>query len=322
MCKFFLRVIARPVCTMAGSAMTRIFKTIPVLLLVFFVGAGCEKQVMGPPHPGVMTRAAPPPKIAKASKPKPQKRPAKIQEAKAAPPVSPLKGIAAGSSKRKFFRFYPKIEARTYRSSDSEDWLTYDYASRNDPAGTVTVHFKDDRLVDWTLNNRTEVVEEYLSEFCSQGIIQNNPQMYAAIKDALERIPQDVFLSVTDRGRPVLFTEYYDSGTARFANSSEIFSVEDDAPAFKSGLTLIKLSTGLNSAPGPEPIEGIVLHELAHRYLEHSKRKERTCAMEREANQQVKSWGMEKEFLAAQSQFGTHPGESSPCQEEQEVQAK
>ena len=208
-----------------------------------------------------------------------------------------------GLSRQEFLEKYPKISARTYRSVNSEEWLTYNWDSEGFHA--VTFHLKEGKVLDWTMDNRPEIVEEYLGEFCSRAFVQGYPKIYSAIKAALTKIPHDVFLAVTDRSRPVIFTEYHYTGIGRFANSSNIFSFEDDAPSMTDGLTMIKLSVELeDKAESSQEIEGIILHELAHRVLDHAKKEIRTCQMEREANNLVKSWGFGEEFQKAKATFG------------------
>lgn len=215
-----------------------------------------------------------------------------------------LKNITVGMSRENFAKIYPKSKARTYRTKDREEWITFDDES-GQKGDMITFHFRDDILTDFKVNYRPEVVEEYLSEYCSQIFIQSLPKTYKAIEDALNLIPQEAFLSITNRARPTLFTEYHYTGMGRFANSSEIFSFPDDAPSFEDGMTIIKLSTELeDTAQTPEEIEGIILHELAHRYWEHAKNQTELCQREREANKLVKEWGFEKQFEQTKSRFG------------------
>jgi len=214
-----------------------------------------------------------------------------------------IKDIQRGMSRDAFLKIYPKSSARTYRTDKKEEWLTYDYSGKEN-VHVVTFYFEDNQLKDWKFNDRKEVVKEYLGEYCSQGFIQHSPKIYAAIKNAFYGLPWDVFLSVTSRARPTLFTEYHYSGMGRFANSSEVYSFQDDAPSFMDGMTIIKLSTELELSDSVDAIEGIVLHEIAHRYLEHAKNKTELCRREKEANHLVKEWGFEKEFEEAKKKFG------------------
>ncbi len=233
------------------------------------------------------------------------------------PNISSHKGIVTGVSKKKFFKKHPKSKARTYRSSANEDWLTYDDWSDPLKMNMITVHFKDDSLVSWTLNNKEEVVEEYLGEFCSRAFILYYPKIYSAIRNAMLKIPLEVFRSITDRSRPVLFTEFHSTGTGRFANTSEIIATRDDAPAFEGGLTIIKLNTDLEAVEDGRAIEGVVLHELAHRYLEHGVQKASSCEMEREANALVARWGMSGEYQKASESFGHKESDGpAPCGKE------
>ncbi len=226
-----------------------------------------------------------------------------------------IHGVSVGMSKAEFFGVYPKKNARTYRQKGDEEWLTYAQPLEGPSQDTITFHIQGGNVREWKLGERREVIDEYLGEFCSQGILQS-PKMHAAVQDVLERLPLDAFLRVTDRRRPVLFTEYYDSGTARFANSSEIITTENDVPSFEEGLTIIKLSTALDEAVTPLPIEGIIAHELAHRVLEHVRKGNVNCAAEREANALVKRWGFTKEYAEASKAFGRHKsGDTASCQE-------
>jgi len=225
-------------------------------------------------------------------------------------------GVYAGMAQKDFFEIYPKNKARTYRTKDNEQWMTFSDPLTGTPRRVVTFHFKNDRVRGWAINDRAEVVEEYLGEFCSRAFIEGVPKIGDAIRDVLLRIPDDAFLKITDRERPVLFTEVYDSGTAQFANTAEIIAEEGDAPAFTKGLTIIKLSTALDSAKTATPIKGIVAHELAHRYLEHAIKGNLSCESEREANRLIKSWGFEKEYEQASEQFGhKKTGGSVSCRE-------
>ena len=148
---------------------------------------------------------------------------------------------------------------------------------------------------------RAERVDAYLSEFCSPTLRQS--RIGEAIRNVMMRLPVDALAVVLDRRRPVIFTEVYDSGTARFASSSEIIATDRDVPAFQHGMTILKISTALETAP-PEAITGIVAHELAHRVLDHVRKGHVSCQAEREANRQIKAWGFTKEYEAASQQFG------------------
>jgi len=225
----------------------------------------------------------------------------------------PLDPIHVGMSKPEFADYYSKDDARTYRTDINEEWITFDHAEGNLPA-MITFHIKDNKVAGWKVNDRNEVVKEYLGEYCSQAFIQSSPKIYTAIQNALRRLPLNVFLSVTDRARPVLFTEFHSSGMGRFANSSEIYSFEDDAPSMMAGLTIIKLNMELEEAPDSTAIEGVILHELAHRYLKHAQTRtnRNVCDQEREANRLVKSWGADEEFARAQEVFGGKGGGICP----------
>lgn len=155
-------------------------------------------------------------------------------------------------------------------------------------------------------------VEKYLDEFCS---LQGFPVIYSAIKNVLEKMPYQDFVKVTDRRRPVIFVEFHDSGTARFASSQEFIVSKEDRPCCQEGFTLVKLGLGLGKAETPGPVEAIVAHELAHRVLDHIRKEQVDCGAERAANALVKKWGFVKEFQQAKEMFGTKKGDPAACQE-------
>ena len=226
--------------------------------------------------------------------------------------------VSVGMDKKIFTKIYPKAQARTYRQKDTDEWLTFDDPFKGAPHRLITFHLHDQKIKDWQINNRAEIIEEYLGEFSSQAFAQSFPMIGQAIRDVLTRMPFEDFLKITDRRRPVLFTEVFDDGTAKFANSSEIISMPDDAAAFQEGLTIIKLSTGLEAASNKKAVEGVIAHELAHRVLEHVKDGKRGCAAEREANRLIKQWGFNDEYTQASETFGQKAvGQTTVCHDEE-----
>ncbi len=225
--------------------------------------------------------------------------------------------VRVGMKRDQFLKLHPKSKARTYRSAGNQEWLSYNFMTFK-KTDVITFQLTDGLISGWSINDRPEIVEEYLSEFCSQSFIQSYPKISRALHAALNKIPWNVFWAITGRSRPVLFTEYHYTDVGRFANSSEIWTSEDDAPTFTKGMTIIKLSTELEDAESVESIEGVVLHELAHRFLEHAKKKDlAVCQREMEANQLVKEWGFEQEFKAAKERFG-HKGAVQNCEAEKQ----
>lgn len=160
--------------------------------------------------------------------------------------------------------------------------------------------------------DRAKVIKAYLGEFC---FYQSPSLIYQAISDVLLRMPYKDFLNVTNRQRPVIFTEFYDSGTARFASSSEFILTKDDPPCCKEGFTIIKLGMGLGLAKTPGPIEGVVAHEIAHRVLDSIRKGNVNCDAERAANVLIRKWGFKKEFKEASKLFGQKKGDPAACQE-------
>jgi len=216
-----------------------------------------------------------------------------------------LTSIEIGTPKEVFLEYFPKVTARTYRKVDDKEWLTYDFLQEESKL-TITFYLLNDKISKWVFDDRAEIAAQYLSEFCSQSFIQHFTKVYDGIKNALMKIPYDIFLEITDRSKPMLFSETYSSGMSRYAGSSNIRTFPDDAPAFMDGLTIVKLSVEMNKARDVQAIEGVILHEIAHRVLKHSLVQVYSKEYERAANQQVIDWGYEKEFLKAKEQFGVH----------------
>jgi hypothetical protein len=220
--------------------------------------------------------------------------------------------VFIGMQEDDFLKIYPQNKLRDFRHEGQNEWLTYNEPLNGPLRAIVTFYFQNERLARWKLNDRPEVIKEYLGEF---SFYQDPDIIYRAIKDVLQRMPYKDFLNVTDRQRPVLFTEFYDSGTARFASSSEFIVNADDPPCCKEGFTIIKLGMGLGLAKTPGPIEGVVAHELAHRVLDSIRKGNVNCDAERAANALIKKWGFKKEFKEASKLFGQKKGDPAACQE-------
>jgi hypothetical protein len=225
---------------------------------------------------------------------------------------TPMHGIYVGMEQRDFLKIYPQNKLRDFRHEGVKDWLTYNVPFNDPFHEVVTFYFQNEKLTRWQINDRLEVVKEYLGEFC---FYQNPDVIYRAVADVLLRMPYKDFLNVTDRQRPVLFTEFYDSGTARFASSSEFILTEDDPPCCKEGFTIVKLGMGLGLAKTPGPVEGVVAHELAHRVLDSIRKGNVNCDAERRANALIKKWGFKEEFKEASKLFGQKKGDPAACQE-------
>jgi len=223
-----------------------------------------------------------------------------------------IHGVFVGMPENDFLKIYPQNQWRDFRHTGVNDWLTYN-EPLNDPFHeVVTFYFENDKLIQWKLNDRAEVIKEYLDEFC---FYQDPSLIYQAIKDVLRRMPYKDFLNVTNRQRPILFTEFYTEGTARFASSSEFIVNAGDSPCCKEGFTLIKLGMSLGLAKTPGPIEGVVAHEIAHRVLDSIRKGNVNCDAERAANALIRKWGFKKEFKEASKLFGQKKGDPAACQE-------
>lgn len=165
-------------------------------------------------------------------------------------------------------------------------------------------------------NDRAQVIKEYLYEFCSYP---EESLIYQAVRNVLQKMPYADFLYVTNRKRPIIFTEFYDSGTARFASSSEFIVTLQTPPCCQEGFTLIKLGMGLGLAKTTAPIEGVVAHEIAHRVLESIKKGNVDCNEEKAANALIRQWGFKKEFKEASQLFGQKKGDPAACREKKRL---
>jgi hypothetical protein len=223
--------------------------------------------------------------------------------------------VAVGMGEDNFFQAYPKDNLRNFRHEAQDEWFTYNQPFDGPFDDLVTFHFHDEKLKSWKLNDRPEVVQEYLDEFC---FYQPPSLIYEAIKDVLLKMPYKDFLKATDRRRPMLFTEFYTEGTARFASSSEFIVTPDSPPCCSEGFTIVKLGMSLGLAKTPGPIEGVVAHEIAHRVLDSIRLGHTDCDAERRANRLIVKWGFKKEFKAASQLFGQKKGDPAGCQESHE----
>ncbi len=223
-----------------------------------------------------------------------------------------LHSVQLGMEQGDFLKLYPQHKLRDFRHEGTEDWLTYN-EPLNDPFHeVVTFYFKDEKLISWKVNDRPEVIKEYLGEF---SFYQDPSLVYKAIVDVLLRMPLKDFLNVTNRQRPMLFTEFYDSGTARFASSSEFIVTKDDPPCCTEGFTIVKLGMSLGLARTAGPMEGVIAHEIAHRVLDSIRKGNVNCDAERAANRLIIKWGFKKEFKEASHLFGQKKGDPAACQE-------
>ena len=210
--------------------------------------------------------------------------------------------VSAGMTKEMLFKIYPKTQERTYRVDGKQEWISFNNIFSGLPNSFITFHFKDNKLITWKANDRKELVKEYLSEFSPLVFETDFPNIYRALSSVLNRIPINVFVVITDRSYPVIFTEYYTKGLGRIANSEDVFLMDDDPPAFMRGFYLIKLSAELNDAKDPAAIEAVIAHEIVHMLLKHCL-KEPSAENEKEANRLIKKWGFEKEFFKAKECF-------------------
>ncbi len=233
--------------------------------------------------------------------------------AAAAPEVpGTFHGAYVGMSEGDFLSLYPQQKLRAFRHEGPQEWLSYNEPLDDPWHHVVTFYFRNLKLAQWKMDDRAEVAKEYLTEF---SFYQDPNVIYKAVYAVLTGMPYQDFLSVTRRERPMLFTEFYLEGTARFASSSEFALSSDDPPCCKEGFTIVKLGMSLGASKDPGPIEGVVAHEIAHRVLDSIRQGHTDCDAERRANALIVRWGFKKEFKAASRLFGQKKGDPAGCQE-------
>jgi hypothetical protein len=223
-----------------------------------------------------------------------------------------LHGVSVGIDEGSFLQYYPEKKLRDYRHEGPDDWLSYNVPVNDPFHNVVSFHFFNNKLVQWKFNDQAELAKEYLAEY---SFYQDPSLIYKAIRAVLTRMPYKDFLSVTRRERPMIFTEFYNDGTARFASSSEFIVNKDNPPCCSEGFTIVKLGMSLLLAKTPEPIEGVVAHEIAHRVLDSIKNGNTNCNAERRSNHLIMKWGFKKEFKEASQLFGQKKGDPAGCQE-------
>ena len=219
-----------------------------------------------------------------------------------------------GASRSRLIKKFKEHNLRSYQITGDNETMTFDYPQNGLP-GAVTFYLEKDAVTKFVLNDREEMAKEYLSEFASGNLIVAYPKVREALLNALMKLPLEIYLEVTQRKRPIIFIDYYTGGIAQYAGSLEFTMRETDPPTFDEGFYIIRLGDGLNNADDVEAIEGIILHEIMHRYLEHLKNEENRhpCELEKEANQTLKKLDFAEEYSKAADFFGAKKKGDSPC---------
>jgi len=99
----------------------------------------------------------------------------------------------------------------------------------------ITFHLQDGKLRNGGWNTRPESYPGIFGPNFVRGQSARPAKIYTGNKRCFGAYFVKDFLIVTDRRRPVLFTEFYDSGTARFAQYGRNSVFADDAPALETG---------------------------------------------------------------------------------------
>jgi len=222
-----------------------------------------------------------------------------------------VQGVEIGLAKDRLLQIFSAGQIRAFRRMAGVHSLTFDYEPGTD-CPILTFYFENETVSRWQCNDWEEYVRQYLFEF-SEWV--PGTKIYQAIYQALLKLPKKEFLEITKRDRPVIFLDYYTKGIARFASSGEFVRIPEEPLAFENGFYMVKLGAELEEAEDPEAIQGVILHELAHRIFEHLKSDIHVCERELEANQWLKKQGFEREFEKASGLFGAKQKGDSPCQE-------
>ncbi len=224
-----------------------------------------------------------------------------------------IPSVAMGIREEDLFTTFPRDQARTRRVQGSDEWITYLYGPQQ--KDFITFYIKEGQVFNWGLNARSEIVDEYLSEFASGGLMRSYPNISKALVNAMNHLPEEAFFKVTDRKKPLVFLDVITSGIARYANATQMRLRADDPPAFQDGFYVIKLGDELNNGDA-KAIEGVILHEIIHDYLDHLNGAPVTCDTERQTNRLLKEWGFEENWQMASDQFGAKNKSDSPCFDE------
>jgi Zn-dependent protease with chaperone function len=163
-----------------------------------------------------------------------------------------------------------------------------------------------------SISSSRQTTEEYFQEFVSPEI-QYYPNIDQALKNVFSKLSPEVLQEIKHRDYPILFVPTISSGIARYAHAVEFTQEKGKNRAFRKGFYLIMLGDQLNQIADVEAIEGVILHEIAHRYLNHAQSQNPGCELEREANRLVKKWGFEAEYKKASAAFGHKESGDSPC---------
>lgn len=226
-----------------------------------------------------------------------------------------LENMSEVRTRERLIEVFEFTEMRSFRNVEGGVNITFNYRKDGKIVDTVTFYLEDNKVKRWIIDDRDEMAKQYLMEFAS-GILLSNHKAKTALKNALVKLPKDVFLDVTDRSRPIIFLDHYTKGIARFASSKEFRMRDEDPPTFSDGFYIIQIGSELiDKAQGTEGIEGVILHEIAHRVLEHLRQPASSCEFERDANRLVIKWGYEVEYKKASELFGAKKKGDSPCKD-------
>jgi hypothetical protein len=91
-----------------------------------------------------------------------------------------IHGVFVGMPESDFLKIYPRNNLRDLRHDGTNDWLTYNKPPDDPFHEVVTFYFQNEKLVSWKMNDRPEVIKEYLGEFC---FYQDPSLIYQAIRD-------------------------------------------------------------------------------------------------------------------------------------------
>src|ERR1700722_16247351 len=76
-----------------------------------------------------------------------------------------IHGVYVGMPEGDFLKVFPQNKLRNFRHDGPDEWLTYNEPLDDPFDEVVTFYFSNQKLAQWKLNDRPEVIKEYLGEF-------------------------------------------------------------------------------------------------------------------------------------------------------------
>lgn len=139
---------------------------------------------------------------------------------------------------------------------------------------------------------KNKKIEEYLKRSLTREINTHYANIKSAFREILYKIPDSVLKDITNTRCPVVLIH------APVIASATSFYKKRNKFKFNKGIRIISINEKLNKDSIPI-IVGVIIHELAHTYLHCITGESNTKKHEEEADNLLKQWGFEKEYLQA-----------------------